>query len=125
LRLGERFFLLGKVEKDRQVGRTLGFPTANIAYPQRKFALKKGVYETRVCVDGKEYRGVTNYGTRPTFNDDTITTETHLISYTGSLYGQKLRIRFVRWLRGVRRFSSELELIEQLKKDVKEVTEND
>ena len=46
--LGEKFFLLGKVEKGRNVGKTLGFPTANVAYPKEKFALKQGVYQTEV-----------------------------------------------------------------------------
>ena len=123
--LGFEFFLDGEVVKDRGVGRTIGFPTANILYPSDKFPLKKGVYETRIFVDGKEYKGITNYGARPTFNDETITTETHLISYTGSLYGKKLRVRFVRWLRGVRRFSSEADLKTQLEKDKKEVEKND
>jgi riboflavin kinase/FMN adenylyltransferase len=119
--LGFEFFLDGEVVKDRGVGRKIGFPTANIFYPETKFPIRKGVYETRVFIDGKEYKGITNYGTRPTFNDELLTTETHLISYTGTLYGKKLRVRFVRRLRDVQRFESEKRLIEQLEKDVKDV----
>ncbi len=121
LRLGERFFLLGKVEKDRQVGRTLGFPTANIAYPQGKFALKKGVYETRVCVDGKEYKGITNYGARPTFENEIVWTETYLDGFDGDLYGKELRVEFVRFLREITKFSGAEELKAQLTKDIEAV----
>lgn len=123
--LGFEFFLDGVVVKDRGVGSKIGFPTANIYYPENKFPLKQGVYETRVLVDGKEYKGITNYGARPTFNNEDLTTETHLISYTGSLYGEKLRIRFVRRLRDIQKFSSEKELKEQLKNDLKGVQGND
>lgn len=123
--LGFEFFLDGEVVKDRGIGAQIGFPTANIYYPEPKFAISQGVYETRVVVDGKEYKGITNYGARPTFNDEILTTETHLISYTGSLYFQKLRIRFVRKLRDVRKFANEKELKAQLEKDMKRVINND
>ncbi len=123
--LGFEFFLDGVVVKDRGVGSKIGFPTANIYYPEDKFRLKQGVYETRVFVNGKEYKGITNYGARPTFNNEDLTTETHLISYTGSLYGCSLRIRFVKRLRDIQKFVSEKELKEQLEKDLKEVMNND
>ncbi len=123
--LGERFFLLGEVQKDRQVGRTLGFPTANIAYPSEKFPLKKGVYETRTVVDGKAYRGVTNYGARPTFGDERVWTETHLDGYAGDLYGRTLKVEFVRYLRGITKFDGADELKAQLKYDVERVRNHD
>lgn len=123
--LGERFFLTGEVVEDRKIGRTIGFPTANVLYPKEKFPLKLGVYETRVTVDGKSYKGITNYGARPTFSNDTILTETHLISYTGSLYGREITIEFVSWLREIRKFESVELLKKQLEKDVRRVTEND
>ena len=121
--LGEEFFLCGKVEKDRQVGRTIGFPTANIAYPQEKFPLKKGVYATKITVDGKEYKGITNYGARPTFDNDKVVTETYLDGFSGDLYGKELKIRFVKYLRGVTKFESVDGLIEQLNKDLKQIRE--
>lgn len=125
LLLGERFFLLGEVIRDRQVGRTLGFPTANILYPQDKFALKKGVYETRATVDGKEYKGVTNYGTRPTFQDDTLLTETYLDGFEGNLYGKRLQVEFVRYLREITKFDGAEALKAQLQEDVRRIREND
>ncbi len=119
------FFVRGEVIKDRGVGRTIGFPTANILYPKEKFPLKKGVYETRVTIDGKTYKGVTNYGARPTFDNDTVVTETHLASYTGDLYGKKLEIQFVDWIRENKKFESVEALKRQLTKDVGRVIEND
>lgn len=120
--LGEPFFLLGKVEKDRGVGKTIGFPTANIRYPEEKFPLKKGVYETRVEVDGRAYRAITNFGARPTFLDDSVWTETHLIGFDGDLYGRELRIEFKRYLRAIRKFDGAEDLKTQLEEDVRRVT---
>ncbi len=123
--LGFPFFLQGEVVKDRGVGALIGFPTANILYPEEKFPLEKGVYESRVFVDGKEYKGITNYGSRPTFNNDTVVTETHLISYTGDLYGKNLQVRFIKKIRENKKFESVEKLKEQLEKDVRRVTKDD
>ena len=123
--LGEEFFLLGQVYKDRQVGRTINFPTANIRYPEDKFPIKKGVYETRVCVDGKEYKGITNYGARPTFDNTDTLTETYLDGFDGDLYNKTLQVRFVRYLRGIRKFESAESLKAQLTEDIRRVREHD
>lgn len=123
--LGYEYFLIGKVKPDRKIGRMIGFPTANVEYPQGKFPLRQGVYETRVTVDGKEYKGITNYGARPTFDNEDTLTETHLCGFTGELYGRELKIRFVRFLREVQKFESVNALKEQLEKDVRRVTEDD
>ena len=119
--LGHPFFLTGEVVQDRQIGRTLNFPTANIVYPVGKYSLKTGVYETRVNVDGKLYKGITNYGARPTFNNDTVVTETYLDGFSGSLYGRRLKVEFVRFLREVKRFDGVEELKAQLTKDIRQV----
>lgn len=123
--LGFSFFLQGEVVKDRGVGGQIGFPTANILYPNEKFPLKQGVYETLVFVDGKEYKGITNYGARPTFDNDKVVTETHLISYMGDLYGKNLQVRFVKKLRENKKFESVEKLKEQLEKDVRRVMKDD
>lgn len=116
--LGERFFLMGEVYQDRKIGRTIGFPTANIAYPSEKFPIKKGVYETRVCVDGKAYKGVTNYGARPTFGNEAECTETYLDGFAGELYGKTLKVEFVRYLRDIKKFESAEALKKQLQADI-------
>ncbi len=123
--LGEEFFLIGKVYKDRQVGRKIGFPTANIDYPADKFQLKKGVYETKAFIDGKTYKGITNYGARPTFENSKIVTETYLDGFSGRLYGRKLQVRFVRFLREIVKFDNAEQLSAQLQEDVRRVREND
>ena len=123
--LDEEFFLLGTVVKDRGVGRTIGFPTANVAYPKDKYAIKQGVYETRVCVNGKEYKAITNYGNRPTFDNDTIITETYLDGFSGELYGKELKICFKRQIREIKKFESAEKLKAQLNEDIRRVREYD
>ena len=123
--LGEEFFLLGEVIKDRQVGRTLGFPTANILYPGAKVPLKTGVYETKIRVGNDTYRGITNYGARPTFDNDVVLTETYLDGFSGDLYGKTLKIDFVRYLRDIQKFDSADELKKQLTQDIGRVRNHD
>lgn len=123
--LGERFFLVGTVEADRKVGRTLGFPTANIAYPKDKFPIKKGVYETLVNVDGKSYKAITNYGARPTFNDVAVWAETYLDGFSGDLYGRTLKVEFKRLLREIEKFPNAKALKAQLERDIRRIREND
>ncbi len=121
--LGENFFLIGQVERGRRIGRTIGFPTANIAYPVEKFPLKKGVYETRVCVDGRVYKGITNFGARPTFADSEVWTETYLDGFAGDLYGREIKIEFIRYLRDIVKFDGADGLKEQLTEDIRRVRE--
>ena len=124
LLLGERFFLLGAVQSGRQVGRTMQFPTANIAYPNEKFSIRQGVYETRVAIDGVVYKGITNYGARPTFEDEEVWTETYLDGFQGDLYGKTLKVEFVRYLRDIQKFENEKSLQKQLQEDIFRVREN-
>lgn len=123
--LQEIFFVKGKVEKDRGVGKTLGFPTANISYPTDKYPLPYGVYQTQTAVDGKVYQGITNYGARPTFANEKIVTETYLDGFSGDLYDKTLSVRFIRFLRETTAFSSVEELKTQLKKDIERVRNYD
>ena len=119
--LGEEFFLMGEVVKDRQIGRTLQFPTANIHYPKDKFPMKQGVYQTWAEIDGKIYQGITNFGARPTFNDESVLTETHFIGFNGDLYGKTLTLHFTRFLREIIKFDDVAALKAQLMRDVEEV----
>ena len=123
--LGEPFFAMGEVVADRKVGRTLGFPTANMYYPQDKFALKKGVYETKITWQGITYKGITNYGARPTFEDGQVCLETYLDGFSGDLYGQTLQVEFVRFLREITAFESADALKKQLEEDIRRVREHD
>ena len=119
------FFLTGEVIKDRGVGRTIGFPTANIAYPAEKFRIKQGVYETAANIAGKEYKGITNFGARPTFFNDAVVTETYFLGFSGDLYGKTLTLRFKRFLREIRAFQSADELKNQLDYDKRRVETGD
>lgn len=116
--LSSLFFVKGIVQKDRGVGKTIGFPTANIAYPSEKLPLKQGVYHTQVRVGESTYQAITNYGARPTFNNDSIWTETHLIGFDGNLYGKTLSVQFLAFLREIKKFTDANSLKKQLKQDV-------
>ena len=123
--LEEPFFVLGEVVADRKIGRTIGFPTANIEYPTDKFPLKQGVYETQVEIEGVVYKGITNYGARPTFDNERVLTETYLDGFSGDLYGKKLTVKFIRFLREIRKFDSIADLKNQLQDDIRRVRTND
>ena len=124
-RLGDAFFLMGTVERDRQIGRTIGFPTANIVYPSGKFPLKIGVYESFVQVNGNGYKGITNYGARPTFDNAKVCTETYLDGFDGDLYGKQLTVCFLRYLRDIKKFENATALKAQLDEDIRRVREDD
>ncbi len=119
--LGFCYFVSGKVVHDRGVGRTLGYPTANVKVEKQKQTLKFGVYKGRVVVDGNEYLAVINYGNRPTFNDENVTLEGHLIGYSGDLYDKEITYIFDDFIREVKTFSSKEELVKQLEKDIEKV----
>jgi len=119
--LGFPFFIMGKVAKGKQLGRTIGFPTLNMYPPNEKFLPPDGVYATQTTVNGKTYRSITNIGLRPTVDSDSKvrSVETHLFDYTGSdLYGQHIKIELLEFIRPERRFNSLEELKSQIAKDV-------
>ena len=117
--LGSRYFIEGEVVKGRQVGKTLGFPTANIEFPADKRIPKPAVYATSVVLNGKEYRGITNVGNAPTFNCEHSLIECHIDGFSGDLYGKKLKIYFDFFIRENKKFDSVNQLILQLEEDLK------
>lgn len=121
------YFITGVVKADRQVGRTIGFPTVNIDVDGDKAELKNGVYAGYTVVDGVKYKAVINYGSRPTFSLNEKLVEAHLIGFSGELYGKTVRIYFTRFLRDIIKFQDKEELKTQLEKDVLnvKVDEND
>lgn len=122
--LGEEFFLISKVKKDRQIGKTLGFPTANMLYPTDKFPLKEGVYQTWAEIDGKTYKGITNFGARPTFDNHDVCVETHFVGFDGDLYGKKIKLHFTRRMRDIQKFENVEQLKTQLEQDLQEICGN-
>lgn len=118
--LGRPYSLAGTVARGEGRGRTIGFPTANVSPDDaRKLMPRRGVYAVRAKVPGYEapFDAMANVGLRPTFDGKETRLEVHLLGFEGELYGQRLRIHFVRRLREERRFDSPEALAEQLSKD--------
>jgi riboflavin kinase/FMN adenylyltransferase len=103
--LGHPYYLDGTIVEGRKRGKTIGFPTANMA-TENELIPPHGVYATTTMIDGVVQAGITNIGVRPTFNESEPTIETHLLRYTGDLYGRRVRLSFVQRLRDERRFEN-------------------
>jgi len=136
--LGRPYILTGPVVKGQQLGRTIGFPTANIQLPLEKFLPQQGVYAVRVLI-GNEIRkgagaagekereivsplpltckGVMNIGCRPTVNGTNPSVEVHLLDWSGDLYGQTLTVQLEKFLRPEQKFASLEALKEQIQAD--------
>ena len=114
--LGHPYYLDGTIVEGRKRGATIGFPTANMA-TENELIPPHGVYATTTAIDGVVHAGVTNIGVRPTFNETEPTIETHLLRYSGDLYGRRVRLSFVQRLRDERRFDSVDALRAQIEAD--------
>ncbi len=112
--LGHPYILTGKVVKGHQLGRKLGFPTANLRLPENLVIPRFGVYACVARVDGKRYPAVTNVGTRPTVSGIGITVEPWILDYSGDLYGQEITLEFYRFLRPEQKFDS----LEDLQREI-------
>ena len=102
--LGHPYLLTGTVVPGKQLGRTLGIPTANLRLPEGVAVPKFGVYACRCRIDGESYLAVTNVGTRPTVEGQGITVEPWILDYSGDLYGREITLEFYRFLRGEEKF---------------------
>ena len=117
--LGYPYFMQGTIVSGYQVGRKIGFPTANLQvdFPN-KLIPAIGVYAVRVSVNGQSYRGMLNIGHRPTLNNGTdLSIEVHILDFEGDIYHQPMRIEFVDFLRPEAKFNSVDELTLQIQKD--------
>ena len=115
---GERYVLEGEVEHGKRLGHSLGFPTANQQLPKSGRVPRGGIYASTVEIDGAEYIAVSNVGTRPTVDGEGVNCETHVIDYTGDLYGKRIRVVLRAYLREEIRFSSVEALGECISRDV-------
>lgn len=104
--LGYAYSLSGEVVSGKQLGRTIGVPTANLRWPEELVQLPFGVYACRVTADGKDYTAVTNIGKRPTVNGSGVTVESWLQDFSGNLYGKEITVRFLAFLRPEKKFDS-------------------
>ena len=118
--LGYTYFTKGEIVHGRQLGRTIGIPTANLSPPVIKKLPPKGVYITESLIQGKTYQGITNVGYKPTVKENFLGVETYLFSCNADLYGQEAEVRFYRYLRPEIKFSSLEELKCQMLKDIEE-----
>ena len=117
--LGRHFAIEGTIVQGARRGRELGFPTANLA-TENELLPPSGVYATFSSVDGIARPSVTNIGIRPTFDGPPVTTvETHVLGFSGDLYGQRQELAFVQRLRDERRFPDVDALREQIAADVR------
>ncbi len=120
--LGYRYQLYGAVVAGNRLGRTIGFPTANMQlYEPLKLVPSNGVYAVEVEVLGGTWRGMCNIGTRPTVGGTVRTIETHILDFDEDIYGLPLRLRFLRRIRDERKFPSLDALRQQLVEDSRQV----
>ena len=110
--------MLGTVIQGEQIGRTLGFPTANMRLDGSN-RLRHGIYAVKVLVEGKIYDGVASYGRRPTFDNGAPLLESFLFDFSGNLYGKDVEVQFVDWIRPELKFDSVEALIVQMQDDVR------
>lgn len=116
--LGRPYGVEGRVVRGAERGAQLGFPTANL-HPQNRVIPRGGVYVTATLIDGQWRRSVTNIGTRPTFDTGAkVSVETFIMDWSGDLYGDVVRVRFLHRLRDERKFDSIEELRAQINGDV-------
>lgn len=120
--LGHPHILSGEVVSGRQLGRTIGVPTANILIPEGVVVPKLGVYATECLVDGVLYKAVTNIGSRPTVDGHQVRAESWILDFDGDLYGKHMTALFHKFLRPEQKFASLEELKIQIQHDAAETT---
>ena len=117
--LGRHYSITGRVVEGRHIGTTLGFPTANIEPEEHVVIPHKGVYITKTLVDGIILNSVTNVGLNPTAGRlDKTAIETHILDFSGDLYGKNIEVFFIARIRDEKKFRGVEELVRQIKKDV-------
>lgn len=117
--LGYPYYIKGVVSEGHQVGRTIGFPTANVRLDNNdKIIPKVGVYAVRVEIDGIEYNGMLNIGNRPTVdNGDDISIEVNIFDFDKDIYRSPIKVSFIKYIRPEQKFANIVELENQLKLD--------
>ena len=118
--LGRQWTVDGVVQKGRQIGKKIGFPTCNIDIKDYVLA-QPGVYAVRVLWknNSKELKGIANLGYRPTFNQRKILLEVHLFNFSGNLYNKHLSVQFLKFIRKEKKFKNVIQLRNQIKSDLR------
>jgi len=118
--LGHAHTLTGEVVPGRQLGRTIGVPTANILIPDGVVTPRCGVYACNVHAEGHIYPAVTNIGSRPTVAGHQLRAESWILGFAGDLYGKQITLDFCKYLRPEQKFASLEELKAQIQRDAAE-----
>jgi riboflavin kinase/FMN adenylyltransferase len=118
--LGYDYFLTGVISKGKQLGRTIGFPTANLKIEENyKLIPRNGVYVVKSTINQKTVFGMMNIGFNPTLGEENLSIEIHYFDFNADLYDQKIPVSLLEYLRPEQKFNSVALLKEQLKKDEK------
>lgn len=118
--LDHPYRIIGKVEQGKQLGRTMGLPTANIIPDETKLLPPNGVYRTVVVVNNRSFNAISNVGINPTVETGTrIKVETHIIDYKDYIYNEIVQVQFYDFIRPERTFESVEELKKQINADIK------
>lgn len=120
--LGYSYSVSGSVVHGKKIGRTIGYPTANIETDSIKLLPKKGAYIVEVLVKGKKYKGMLSVGTNPTVNGEKLTVEVYILDFNEDIYGENLTVSFRDFLHDEIKFEGLEKLIERLDED-KRLTE--
>ncbi len=118
--LGYPYFITGKVVEGIRLGRTLGYPTANVQVDDpRKLLPRNGVYAVLISINSRTYKGMLNIGIRPTIDlpKRERTIEVNIFDFNHDIYNQTIRISFIEWLRSEKKFNTLAELKEQIATD--------
>ena len=122
--LGYSYFLTGVVKEGKKLGRTIGFPTANLKIEENyKLIPKQGVYIIESNLNSKKVYGMMNIGTNPTFDESLLSIEIHFLDFNADLYDQKIQISILKYLRAEQKFASVALLKTQLNIDKNETLE--
>lgn len=117
--LGYDYFLEETVVEGQKLGRTIGFKTANLFYPDNLVEIGKGVYKVKVQYNNEIYDGIANYGLRPTIaNTDKPTLEVHILNFDKDIYGEEIKVTFLKKIRDEKKFDSLDELKNQIQRDL-------
>ncbi len=115
--LDDNYFIKGKVVNGKKLGKSLGFPTANIKVSSEKYLLKQGVYYTFTIINEKFFDAITNVGAQPTFDGDEYIIETYINGFDGDLYFKTLTVYFIERIRDIIKFDNVDDLKKQLQQD--------
>jgi len=115
--LTRAYFIKGKVVHGKQLGRKLGFPTANLEYGENIVLPKQGVYYTNIMWNNNIYKGITSIGDNPTVEGSNITLESFILDFNKYIYGDEITVNFIKRFRDNVKFNSLDELVTQLNKD--------